>query len=113
MSTDSLFAPSRSYVSDRCGKWYAWHDFTAETAPTLYVTGECWSEMSGITVSLRRAAKQGANPRILVLDKIVVSQPNVACSRPFAVKYEEPTVTRYTQVHIQPDELFIDVLVSS
>jgi hypothetical protein len=113
MFTDSLFAPSRAYVTDRCGKWYAWHDFTSGTKPTLYVTGECWSDVPGVSVSLRCAAKQGPNPRILVLDRVVVVQPGAALSPPLAVRYEETTVARYTQVHIQPDALFIDVVVLS
>jgi hypothetical protein len=113
MSDHSLFVPSRAYATDRCGKWYAWHDFSEGATPTLYVTGECQSDVPGVAVSLQRSARQGSNPRVLVLDKVVVAQSGSSTSRRLDVRYEEPTITRYTQVHIQPDALFIDVVVAS
>jgi hypothetical protein len=112
MSDDALFTPSRAYVSDRCGKWYAWHDFTQRT-PRLYVTGECLTKLHGARVSLQRASVQGANPRILVLERVVVMERDSANSDRMEVRYEEATVNRFTQVLIQPDAMFIDVRVSS
>lgn len=113
MAAHHLFAPSRAFVTGRCGKWYAWHDFTPGTAPTLYVTGECWPDLPGVKVSLQRASTQGPNPRVLVLDKVVTAQAGPSIALPLAVRYDEATVTEYTQIHIQPDSVFIDVVVSS
>jgi hypothetical protein len=113
MFDHSLFVPSRAYVSNRCGKWYAWHDFSEGATPTLYVTGECLADVPGLAVSLQRSVRQGSNPRVLVLDKVLVAQSGAMNSRRIDVRYEEPTITRYTQVHIQPDALFIDVVVPS
>jgi hypothetical protein len=63
-------------------------------------------------VILRRAARQDLNPRVLVLDKCVA--PSTASSMlPVAVRYDEQTVAKYTQVRIEPDALFIDVVVAS
>jgi len=112
MSPSSPFSPSRAFVSGRCGKWYAWHDFT-QGAPTLYVTGECWPDMPGIRLVLKRAAAQEPNPRILVLEKVVTNLYEPHITPPIAMRYEECTFTKYTQVSIQPDRLFIDVVVVS
>jgi hypothetical protein len=77
------------------------------------VTGECLSDVPGVAVSLQRSASQGSNPRVLVLDKVMVAHSGSMTARRIDVRYEEPTITRYTQVHIQPDALFIDVVVPS
>lgn len=105
---------SRAYVDGRCGKWFAWHDFGAGATPTLYVTGECSIEIPGVQVLLRRAAVQGSNPRILVLDKVVAAAADAAREGWMltSVRYDEATVAKYTQVIIQPDDVLVDVVLS-
>src|SRR5262245_25590339 len=94
MTAHDLLAPSRAFVTGRCGKWYAWHDFTPGATPTLYVTGECWLDLPGVRVALKRASEQGPNPRILVLDKVVIARPGPPAALPLAVRYDEPTWRR-------------------
>jgi hypothetical protein len=108
-----LLAPTRAFITSRCGKWYAWHDFTGGTIPTLYVTGECSLDVRGVKVVLQRVNVQGANRRVLRLDKVVIAAPGADADTPVAIRFEERTSARYTQVHIQPDDLFIDVMVTA
>lgn len=98
-----------------CRKWYAWHDYTAGAPATLYVAGECLFETPGFTLALARSPVQGVNPEVLVLRK-TVSPPAGDMPRvqtPHAVTYDERTTAAYTHVHIQPDEVLIDVVVNS
>ena len=105
---------SRAYVDARCGKWFAWHDFATGATPTLYVIGECSIEIPGVQVMLRRAAVQGPNPRILVLDTVATAAADAGREgwMRTSVRYDEATIAKYTQVIIQPGEVLVDVVVS-
>jgi hypothetical protein len=114
MIARDLLVTSRAYIGGRGGKWYAWHDVTAGAAPTLYVTGECALEIPGVRVVLKRAVRQGADGRILVLEKVAVPAPEAAADAGMhtSVRYDEPTVVLFAQVLIQPDDVLLDVVVA-
>ncbi len=111
MTPADIYSPSRAFVTGRCGKWYAWHDFSGGGVPTLYVTGECWPDVPGIRLALQRSAAQGSNIRILVLETVVNNGHDPRVTPPNPMLYEEQTVARITQVCIQPDGLFLDVIL--
>jgi hypothetical protein len=99
----------------QCGNWYAWHDFMPGRTPTLRVTGQCTFGTPGFIVTLTKASPQGINPKILILDKSVTPPTGVVTQvvTTVDVRYEEETSTKYDQVHIRPDNAFVDVVITS
>jgi len=85
--------------------WRAWLDRQPPGPATLHVQGECEFPTPGFTVTLRRHAPQGFNPRILLLDKVVRPPrgPVAQVVTRVEVRYEEVTTAGFDAVTILPD----------
>ena len=88
-----------------CHDWQAIHDFMPGHPAKLTVTGTCTFPTAGFEVTLVRTSPQGINPRILLLDKIVIppSGPAADVVTDVEVRYEEETDFEYESVTIVPD----------
>jgi hypothetical protein len=95
----------------RCGNWTAWVDRQPPGPATLYVTGECLFRTGGFTVTLRRRAPQGINPRDLLLDRIVEppTGPATTALTRVEVRYSEETSAGFDTVTILPDGVTVPV----
>lgn len=92
-----------------CGGWTAWVERRpagdAEATSMLRVRGHCELPTAGFDLRLSRHEPQGPNPRVLLLDLIVVppSGPAAQVVDRLEVDYQEPVSRRYDQVTILPD----------
>ena len=70
----------------------------------LYVIGTCVFPTTGWAVRLERAVPQGANPKILILNKIVTPPTGIVLPviTSVPVRYEELPPVEYEKVDIQP-----------
>ena len=57
--------------------WYAWIDTTPPKPDELHVIGEIKVGNPGIYAVLRKKAPQGINPRILLLDLLLIQKPGI------------------------------------
>ena len=94
-----------------CSDWAAWHDHMPPGPPTLHVTGKCTFPTEGYSVELRPADPQGINPKIYILERIVhePTGPVADVITDVPVHYQEQTDTEYDEVHIQPDDVHVEV----
>lgn len=95
----------------KCSDWKAWHDRQPVGPATLHVTGKCVLPTGGFKVELRPMKRQGINPRILLLEKIVhpPTGPANDIVTTVDVHYTEKTDAHYDQVTIIPDGVTIPV----
>jgi hypothetical protein len=83
--------------------WYAWIDTTPPKPDELHVIGEVKVANPGIYAVLRKTVPQGFNPRILLLDLLLIQKPGiwpqqVTC---IAVRYDAVITGRgYTEVDV-------------
>jgi hypothetical protein len=98
-------------VPGTCSEWRAVHDLMPGGKMTLRVSGVCEFPTPGFTVELKPKVPQGINPLIYLLDRIVTAPtgPVPQVLTKVEVKYEEDTPTRYTHVHIFPDDAKVEV----
>ena len=91
-----------------CGAWRATLN-TAGIIPWLTVTGTCTFPTTGYSVELRRHSPPSPDPRVLLLDRIVLA-PDVGgdAISEVAVEYREFNVF-YSTVTIVPDGVTIPV----
>jgi len=77
----------------------------------LKVKGQITFPTTGYTVQLKKAAPQGINPAILLLDKVVTAPTGIVADHVVnaAVSYEEKTTVQYKEVQILPDGINIKV----
>jgi hypothetical protein len=77
----------------------------------LKVNGQITFPTTGYTVSLKRKVPQGINPKILLLEKVVVPPTGVVADHVVnqPVSFEEHTTTHYQEVEILPDGIRIMV----
>ena len=94
-----------------CSNFRAYYNLEPGAEPVLYVTGQCTFRTTGYRVELRRAEPQGINPKILILEKLVTPPSGFTAPAIWTldVRYEEQTRTRYSQVHIVPDDVLVNV----
>ena len=71
----------------------------------LTVSGEMTMPTIGYKVSLKKAHPQGINPKILLLDKVVVPPTGIVPDHTVQVhvSFSEHTKAHYTEVSIIPD----------
>lgn len=88
-----------------CRNWSAWHDHQPPGPATLRVVGECEFPSAGWSVELRRREPQGANPKDLLLERVVREPPGPAAQAltTLEARYEEETDFEYDTVMILPD----------
>ena len=95
----------------KCTDWEAWHDRMPGGPATLHVTGKCEFPTDGYSVELRPVEPQGINPAVYMLERIVHEPtgpvPEVITTED--VHYTEHTESRYTHVHILPDNVTVEV----
>jgi hypothetical protein len=98
-----------------CTGWTAWHNIMVGSIPTLHVKASCVFPSAGYSVELRPVYPQGINPSIYLLEKVVhePSAPAADVITTVELHYTETTKRRYKQVHIQPDNVTINVLTVS
>jgi hypothetical protein len=96
---------------NNCKNWTAIHDSMPPRPARLTVRGECTFPTPGYKVTLRKKQPQGINPKILILEKTIVSptgiEPQIVTTIP--VVYEETTNQHYSEVQILPDDTKIQV----
>jgi hypothetical protein len=85
--------------------WRAQLDRQPPGPATLRVRGSCEFPTAGFKVTLRRHTPQGFNPRILLLDKVVMppTGPVAQVVTRVEVRYEETTTAGFDAVTILPD----------
>jgi hypothetical protein len=97
--------------------WKAWHDFMPGSEPTLHVTGQVTAPTTGYSASLVPHTPQGINPAIYIFDLIVIPpNPNQVVHQTvttFDVSYEEDTRKSYSHVTILPDNIMVEVTITS
>ena len=84
----------------KCKDWKA-----AYMKGTLMVRGWCTFPSSGWSMKLRHADPQGANPKDLLLERVVALQEGYQANvlRAIEVEYDEKTDVEYDTVTILPD----------
>ena len=96
-----------------CKHWKAWQDLQPGTADlTLHVTGKCEFPTAGYTVELVPVqTKQGSNPQISVLKRVVHKPEGMAAQviTEVPVDYSAETKIDYTEVKIHPDRVRVRV----
>lgn len=97
--------------------WHASQDFMPGGPPTLNVTGTVVCPTTGYKAKLVRHSPQGINPTIYILDLIVTPPaPGTAVDNVLTdlhVQYHEDTRTKYSQVTILPENITVDVKITS
>jgi hypothetical protein len=90
----------------RCKDWKA-----AYMKGVLMVRGWCTFPSSGWSMELRHADPQGANPKDLLLERVVALQAGIQADvlRVIEVEYDETTDVEYDTVTILPDGPTIEV----
>ena len=96
------------------GDWDGWaavHDHLPPGAPTLRVHGKCTFPTAGYVVELRRHEPPGADPRDLLLEKVVRAPagPLAEAVTVVPVNYDEETDVEYDTVTILPDGIAVPV----
>lgn len=95
----------------RPGSWTAVLDSSPTQKPRLRVTGICTCPTGGYEVSLRRAATQGLNSRVLVLE-FAASPPSGMANQMMTdheVRFEQLNSPMYTDVRIIPFDISVPV----
>jgi|SRR5581483_6937932 len=95
--------------------WEAILDEMPPSKPRLRVTGVCTCPTGGFKASLKKAASQGINPNILILELSATAPSGIVNQMvtDYDVRYEEENSPRYTDVTIVPCEITIPVEVVS
>jgi hypothetical protein len=108
----SARAPAARESEGKCREWYAWHDRMPGKKPTLHVSGTCTFPTSGYVVKLVPRSPQGVNPSIYILDKVVQNPegPILELETDVSVHFRRQTASKYSRVHIQPDDVVVDVM---
>jgi hypothetical protein len=90
----------------KCKDWKA-----AYMKGTLMVVGWCTFPSSGWSMELRHAEPQGANPKDLLLERVVGLQEGYQANvlKAIEVEYEEKTDIEYDTVTIVPDGPTVEV----
>lgn len=103
--SERLGVPPAATPAGNCRNWSAWHDHQPPGPATLRVTGECEFPSAGWSVELRRREPQGANPKDLLLERVVrePSGPVAQALTTLQARYEEETDFEYDTVMILPD----------
>jgi hypothetical protein len=57
--------------------WYAWLDLTPPKPDEFHVVGDIFVSNPGIQASLHKKNPQGINPKILLLDLLLIQQPGM------------------------------------
>jgi len=96
------------------GDWDGWaavHDHLPPGPPTLRVHGKCTFPSAGYVVELRRREPPGADPRNLLLEKVVrePTDPVTEAVTVVKVNYDEETDVEYDTVTILPEGIAIPV----
>jgi hypothetical protein len=87
-----------------CGEWEAWHNRMPGVTPKLRVSGKfCFNE-GGWSAALKPTEPQGINPRMLMLDLIVVEDDPVHTEALTEVDVEWSVETDH-----EYDEVFVQV----
>jgi len=110
-SPEAFHAERDAVGHDLCGDWHAWHDRMPGKRATLHVVGRCVFPTGGYAVSLELAEPQGINPRIYLLDLIVVppTGPVTQVVTEVPVHYREVTDAVYSHVQILPENAVVPV----
>jgi hypothetical protein len=93
------------------GSWVAVLDTKPRQEPRLKVTGICTCPTGGFELSLRKAAHQGLNSRVLVLE-VTAKPPPVAIDQKMtdhAVHFVLQNSPMYTDVRIVPFDVSVPV----
>jgi hypothetical protein len=93
-------------VPGKCKDWKAGY-----MNGTLMVRGWCTFPSSGWSMELRHAEPQGANPKDLLLERVVALQEGIQADviRVIEVEYDEKTDAEYDTVTILPDGPTVEV----
>ena len=97
-----------------CSDWSAWSNRMPGSQPSIHVKGTCTFPTGGYKVFLKRAAPQGINPQILLLDLKIVKPTGMVTQQITSqeVKFDEKTRSSFTQVQIRPDNVTVDVKIT-
>lgn len=100
-----LEVPPGSMPLGDCRGWRAWLNLEPPGKPRLHVRGECEFPAAGYAVELSRHEPQGANPRDLLLVRVVHEPPGRPIAMPTIepVQYTEETEAGYDTVTILTD----------
>ena len=103
--------PPRSRPAVDWDGWAAVHDHLPPGPPTLRVHGKCTFPTAGYVVELRRHEPPGADPRDLLLEKVVrePAGPVAATVTVVPVNYDEATDVEYETVTILPEGIAVPV----
>ncbi len=103
--------PPRSRPAGDWDGWAAVHDHLPPGPPTLRVHGKCTFPSAGYSVELRRHEPPGADPRDLLLEKVVrePASPVAEAVTVVPVNYDEETDVEYDTVTILPEGIAIPV----
>ena len=103
--------PPRSRPAGDWDGWAAVHDHLPPGPPTLRVHGKCTFPSAGYVVELRRREPPGADPRDLLLEKVVrePAGPVTEAVTVVKVNYDEETDVEYDTVTILPEGIAVPV----